>query len=617
MKIQSLQISNVLSFKYHAEVIAAEIVKFEEGLNIIIGENGAGKSTALEVINFLFRRVFYKQFNVNQDLYSRKSSLSFQDKKQILTDANNQTINGFRLEPNWATQNEPQKIRLIIKLDEIDRRNIAHLKNSVTKLRSLYDSYTLRPVTDRADSREQYTFDITLNRINDTFSVALEDGVATDFGYEYLTDYNFYQELINLHNLDDPENPVASLSESFALISGYRNYHAFSTSVFLREQHASQQIQQIKTKDYSKSLNSNDQSEPSIFSLVRLRVAEKHFGLIRQLTELECETQANNLPFVLSINKRLAIVNLECKIKLIGLRTWQYAFEFYDVRRKRVLADINSLSAGQKAIIHLVFEAYGRGDLKGGVVVIDEPEIHLHYQFQHEYLDVVRELNKDQGCQYILVTHSEALINSSTINQVRRFSLDRDGYTQIKAPALSTDQKMLIKILDNTRSTYAFFARKVLLVEGDTDRYFFKSLIQEKYPKFEQEIAVLDIGGKGNFFAWKDLFDSFGLQVYCIGDLDFAIECFYPNEKGVSLKTVEDIASFKMRNPDCEKKIDEAYPEGKFILKNGDLEHYLGISKKGLPSVIEFCNSQLTNYLNDELSLESNEIREMVARVTR
>ena len=376
-------------------------------------------------------------------------------------------------------------------------------------------------------------------------------------------------------------------------------------------------MQQIKNLDFAKSLNTTDQSEPAIFGLVRLRVAEIHFGLISQKKdETECEAEANKLPFIIEINKRLKVVNLECKIKLIDLRTWQYSFQFFDMRRGKTLNDINSLSAGQKAIIHLVFEAYGRGNLKGGLVIIDEPEIHLHYQFQNEYLKVIRELNKEQSCQYILVTHSEALINSSTINQVRRFSLSKDGHTEIKAPTLTTDQRMLIKILDNTRSTYAFFAKKVVLVEGDTDRYFFKSIILEKYPELDQEIAVLFIGGKSSFSAWTYLFESFGLLVYRIADLDFAIDKFYPAEKGVGLKSSTDVSAFKSRNSDWETRIDQEYPTKTFILKNGDLEHYLGVSKKGLTETIDFCNNKLIPYLDDDANAESLEIREIVRQVS-
>jgi len=53
MKIEYLQISNILSFPHVEDISAAQQIIFDDGLNIIIGENGAGKSTALEVLNFL------------------------------------------------------------------------------------------------------------------------------------------------------------------------------------------------------------------------------------------------------------------------------------------------------------------------------------------------------------------------------------------------------------------------------------------------------------------------------------------------------------------------------------------------------------------------------------
>lgn len=192
-------------------------------------------------------------------------------------------------------------------------------------------------------------------------------------------------------------------------------------------------------------------------------------------------------------------------------------------------------------------------------------------------MQVIRDLNKEQHCQYILVTHSESLINSSTINHVKRFSRDNEGNTVIKSPVLSADEKTLIKILDNTRSTYAFFAKKVLLVEGDTDRYFFKSAIQLKCPEMDQEIAVLYMGGKNNYPEWSKLFESFGLTVYCIADLDFLFDTIYTTETSISLKTAEAVTGFKHDHLDWQKKILECYRKRIYILRNGDLEHYLRI----------------------------------------
>lgn len=617
MKIKSLKISNILSFKYVADIATASEISFEENLNIIIGENGAGKSTALEIINFLFKRILFKQYNVNQDLYRQRTTIQFNDRKQILTPANNQTYSGFRLEPNWNTETQAQVIRIFVKLDEIDIENIENLKVNLPKLNTIGSYYATKELGSSFIYQTDYTFDVTLNKQANNYSFTLSSG-SQDFGYEYITEYNFYKELIEFHNLENPDASMAQLYESFTLISSYRNYHAFNVSVSLRDQHPSQQIQQIKSQDYSKSLNANDQNEPSIFGLVRLRVAEKHFGLISgKLSEAECEEMANKLPFILAINKRLKVINLECKIKLLDLRTWQYTFQFYDLRRDQHLNDVNSLSAGQKAITHLVFEAYGRGDLKGGVVIIDEPEIHLHYQFQNEYLQVIRELNKDQHCQYILVTHSEALINSSTISQVKRFSLDNNGFTKIKSPSLTTNERTLIKILDNTRSTYAFFSKKVVLVEGDTDRYFLKSIIIEKYPDQEQIVAVLYMGGKGGYNEWSKLFKSFGLSVYAVCDLDFLINTYYPADKGKRVKTTIEVEDFKIRNPDWEAKIEEKYSEGVFVLKNGDLEHYLSLPKKGLTETIDFCNNNLTTYLADDTNIESKEVRLIVSEIMK
>jgi len=614
MKIISLQLSNILSFKHFDDVKDAEKISFDDDLNIIIGENGSGKSTALEVINFLFRRILYKQYDINQDLYTRQGAINADERKQILRPANHNSYTGFRLDPNWNTESYPQIIRVEIKLDDIDKKNLRNIIDNWPKLVPSVARYTTRGHSSPAGYGSTYTFDIALNRNGYTFTVSLRNCVQ-DFGYEYLTDYNFFKETISLYNLENPENQIETLYESFTLITSFRNYHAFTPSVSLRDHHASVQIQQIRSNDYSRSLNASDSSEPAIFGLVRLRVAEEHFGLAKEkMSEIERESAVNALPFINEINKRLGIVNLKCKIKLFDLRTWQYSFEFHDLRRNKVLTDINSLSAGQKSITHLVFEAYGRGDIKGGLVLIDEPEIHLHYQFQHEYLQVIRELNKRQNCQYILVTHSEALINSATISSVRRFALNAAGNTEIRIPTLTVDQKVLIRILDNTRSTYAFFAKKVVLVEGDSDRYFFKAVLQLRYQELDQSIAVLRVGGKDELVQWTGLFESFGLIVYRIADLDYAYNLFYTGEQKIKLDSQSAVSNFKAAHPDWEARIINEYASNTFILRDGDLEHYLGI-RKDLTKVIGFCENELSRYLQDDTNQKSLEIREIVRRI--
>jgi predicted ATP-dependent endonuclease of OLD family len=385
LKIKELQISNILSFKFHENILDSAKVIFEDNLNIFIGENGAGKSTALEVINFIFKRVLFTQFNVNQDLYSRRTTINPPDRKNILSPANNSNFSGFRLEPNWNTENKPQIIRLVIILDDIDVANIDNLISNKEKLFTLASLYTNH--TSQLDKvvKSEYTLEITLNKAAGNFTTTISP--TNDAGYAYLVNYNYYKYLIDFHNLENPLDQIPPLFESFMLIGGYRNYYAFNPSVSIQGSSAAQQIQEIRVQEFSKSLNSIEQSEPSIFNLVRLRIAGKHFELFGESSNREdSEKTANNQAFLININKRLKLVNLEVKIEFTDKQRWAYSFHFYDLKREKPLSDINSLSAGQKAIIHLVFEAYGRGDLKGGLVIIDEPEIHLHCNPSVKYI---------------------------------------------------------------------------------------------------------------------------------------------------------------------------------------------------------------------------------------
>jgi predicted ATP-binding protein involved in virulence len=118
MKIQSLQLSNILSFKFYEVISDAQLIGFDPNLNIIIGENGSGKLTALEAINFLFRKVLCQQHAADKNIYKQCSSITPDQQKQTITAATNSDLMGFRLNANWTTENEIQKIRLVIGLDD-------------------------------------------------------------------------------------------------------------------------------------------------------------------------------------------------------------------------------------------------------------------------------------------------------------------------------------------------------------------------------------------------------------------------------------------------------------------------------------------------------------------
>lgn len=615
MRLESLQISNIWSFGYHSDIADAPLITFNEKLNLLIGQNGAGKSTVLEVINFLFRRVLYPPFFRDRDLYLQRLMRPEDQRKSILVKQDfTRFYREFQLDRNFDFENETQKIRIRIRLDDIDKANIKHLQDNGPKLISILTGYSNEHLLQSENYQEVIQIDVELKNADKTFSVNANQDIA----YRYLSAYNLYKETIDIYNEENPSNPIANLAESFAIIGSYRNYNSYTSTASLAGNRAERQIQQIRTGEFSKSMNSSDNSEPTIFSLVRLQMAGECFKLIpTNMSQEETESAANDLPFVRAINEKLKIVDLAVKIQLVELENWSFSFSLLNTRRNRLITNIGSLSAGQKAIVHLVFEAYGRGNLNGGLVIIDEPEIHLHYQFQNEYLRVIEKLNQEQSCQYILVTHSESLISSQTIESVIRLSIDSSGYTKINQPEISTEERWLVKILDNKRSTHAFFGSKVLLVEGDTDRYFFRALLSEIEQKSKlglvQEIAILDIDGKKSE-DWRQLFQSFGLEVFFETDLDSSWR-FFTNETPYKLNTPSLVATFLNAHTDVISRIEAEYPNNTYILKEGDLEAYLGIDK-GLAHVIAFCQGDLRRFLDDTSKSKVKELRSIMASIT-
>lgn len=65
------------------------------------------------------------------------------------------------------------------------------------------------------------------------------------------------------------------------------------------------------------------------------------------------------------------------------------------------------LSAGEKQLLLILLTVFMQEDNKA-ILIMDEPEISLHVDWQRQLIDIIRKLNSD--CQIIVSTHSPAMI---------------------------------------------------------------------------------------------------------------------------------------------------------------------------------------------------------------
>ena len=621
MRVNYLQLSNILSFKYEEDINNAFKIEFNPDLNIIIGENGSGKSTALEAMNFVFTRALFKRIT---NRYSSHRSYYTDRKNTLQIDDNysNRTL-GLRLQPNWSSEEAQQRVRVSIKLDNIDRANIDHIVDNYSRIKKTLENYSIIPVPEffALDRGMDIEIDITFKQAkydeDNTYESHYDDSVP-DYIKFYLEYYHAINEAITVYNEDNTDH-IAPLENTFSMLSAFRDYGNDNSQIQLYngDGPSGDALQDVKNRLIPHSINEHSSGMPAIFDFIKLKLGEDHFKLVKEGENINDATAIiNSSSIIKKINEKLRILNLQLSVKPVNIRRWSYEFMFHDTKNDRYIGDINSLSAGQKSIIHLIFEAYGRDDVKGGLIVIDEPEIHLHYQFQSKYLKILEDLAKEQKIQCILVTHSEGFINDNTIKYIKRFSLNEERNSVARTPDIREDQRKLIEILNNTWAARVLFLDRVLLVEGQDDEYFFRVAIKKLQPDLSQNITVYGVRGKDSISSFKSFFESFGLKVYVIKDLDATGEDFYGRGNAVSFRNSGEagIIRYRRDHPDLDEKIESRYPFGEFYLKKGAIEQYTGKEKR-IDHVIDFCENDMDNFLksNDDKAKEIINIIGLIA----
>lgn len=344
MRVLELQLSNILSFEYKDDINHAFKITFGPSLNIIIGGNGSGKSTALEAINFVFSRVLFRNYDFNQQHFDdgrmalKKNTFSLNDLAGRLAP--------FRLQPNWLTESKSQAIKVTITLDDIDKSNIQNILDNYAALQSTVSQYSHEtlPGFSTINGDESVELTITFSSADDSYTVDYNIGTAEHIK-SYLENYAFLNEAILIYNATNNSH-IDIFSNTFSMLSAFRNYTAFSLNTSLQSS-PQEQFRSIRAGNTNRS-NHQQAGEPSIFNMVKLQLGEHHYNLVvNGKNDVNSATkQVNELTIVKNINKKLEILKLEFSIRPINPQNWSYEFMFYDKKHGRDMGDINNLSAG-------------------------------------------------------------------------------------------------------------------------------------------------------------------------------------------------------------------------------------------------------------------------------
>ena len=196
------------------------------------------------------------------------------------------------------------------------------------------------------------------------------------------------------------------------------------------------------------------------------------------------------------------------------------------------------------------------------VVLIDEPEIHLHPGMIKKLLRVFM---SEETNQIIVTSNSPVMVQADNLHRVYRVLRDERGshVYSMGAYRRQFDRTRLVQEL-NADNLEMFFADKVLLVEGVSDRILMRGLIDRFY-EGQDDIKVIYTHGKSNIETYVELLRIFHIPFHVMLDRD-------------ALFSAADL--FRVPVPQRHQRTDdhrEIYAElGKrniHILPNGTIEH--------------------------------------------
>jgi predicted ATP-dependent endonuclease of OLD family len=172
------------------------------------------------------------------------------------------------------------------------------------------------------------------------------------------------------------------------------------------------------------------------------------------------------------------------------------------------------------------------------LVLVEEPEAHLHSQVQQVFIkkayEVLRfngllEKHKHFKTQLVVSTHSNHIaheIDFTSLRYFKRKTAEKENVPTSTVVNLSqifsTDDeatKFAIRYLKTTHCDL-FFADAVILIEGQAERILLPHFIRHYYRELDScYIALLEIGGSHSF-TLKPLLEALGINTLIITDID-------------------------------------------------------------------------------------------------
>lgn len=613
MKVKRIAITNVRSFLDRQELL------LDGDISIVIGPNGGGKTNLLDTVVISFRKSLFASAYPVQISGGSGTELQYEFR------ANDQ-LNQLMLEKHSSAPASDQLVEIEIEVTQPDLDNMRAIKRDAAEIMSLasrrYRNLNLNDASnwdlDAIFVGQKIVYEIKNN------SISHNGSTEAVYFLQYLRIYEMDKRVREDFNYDQLSLPVLYLpvtraASGFQSNVGLAGYNEFETK---------------RSLDATSSRSGGNYVQLAIG-----RLAQK-YRLLLEEDKGRAQADFADDPNMKQLTDILRGLGYEWKLETVNPMTNEYSIR---LSKQGTSFLVSAASSGERELLTYLFVIFGL-NIRDALIVVDEPELHLHPKWQRTLLSIFVKLSEATGNQFLIATHSPTFISPHSIQYVSRVSsIEQKSRIRRLNSSTMPEAKHLLNIINSQNNERLFFADAVVLVEGISDRLVFQRMLDErsKGRSSKPVIEILDIGGKGFFGAYKKLLDACQIPFSIIADRDYIEQIgseklkglFKINAREIKEDVLENIKSIdastmvsaielamvsgnwdssraiweyiksrrrELRHDltDEERKelngfIEEVAAHGIFVLKQGAVEAYLPPGHKGkdLEKVIKLCAS--------------------------
>ncbi len=463
-----------LKVKGYKNIKEESSIYFNKGLNILVGENGSGKTAIIDSLRLALRENESHSTLSNDDFYCSLDKKEYTDEIKISID--------------FLGLTENEKITFLTWCDA-DFNAHLHLQISENPNRRGYFKRKYWGGSSSASIFEEDTFD----RI----------------------------ECIYLPPLRDAEKKLANGKRS--------------------------RLAMLLSKHYGDKTDSLVENVKSFYDEITGNVGGKYNEIVEVKKSINTkikESLGNELGQSISLQFSEATFS-----KIIGNMKMMFFPKIgeTDITKFR---DLSTNSLGYNNLLYIATVLAELELIKDSevftVLLIEEPEAHLHPQLQVKFIKYLEELSETlPNAQIIVSTHSPVLASSVSIDKIIHVSQQKTHVETVtlkqKTFGDNISEKYINRWLDVTKSTM-LFSRGIILVEGISEALILPKLAVNVLNKYnfeatknggkllansieEMGISVININGV-NFRYFMKLFCNFNnssgpnIPIYCAGISD-------------------------------------------------------------------------------------------------